>query len=180
MNKKPYICISPDIDVLYQDSEGCCTSAYGDMISEERPSLGPRFSIVVPGIEEWVKRYEMATDFAETETDPAFDWATWHYEGLCFAKAIWEQLPRCYTLYYDPPFEDRSGTIGKVVIDENVNRLIELLHPLASRTETPLSTKDNIVYKFDRKENGLQTTLRINELVFDLTLPYSCMTNLKH
>lgn len=180
MNKKPYICISPDIDVLYQDSEGCCTSAYGDMISEERPSLGPRFSIVVPGIEEWVKRYEMATDFAETETDPAFDWATWHYEGLCFAKAIWEQLPRCYMLYYDPPFEDRSGTIGKVVIDENVNRLIELLHPLASRTETPLSTKDNIVYKFDRKENGLQTTLRINELVFDLTLPYSCMTNLKH
>ena len=82
MNKKPYICISPDIDVLYQDSEGCCTSAYGDMISEERPSLGPRFSIVVPGIEEWVKRYEMATDFAETETDPAFDWATWHYEGF--------------------------------------------------------------------------------------------------
>ncbi len=102
MNKKPYIRISPDIDVLFVDGDSCCASAYGDEISNDSPWLGPRFSIVVPGIDEWVRRYEDATDFAETTTEPSFDWISWHYEGLCFAKAIWEQMPRCYTLYYDP------------------------------------------------------------------------------
>ena len=66
--KKPYIRISPDIDVLCINSDSCCASAYGDEICNDSPWLGPRFSIVVPGIEEWVKRYEYATDFAETTT----------------------------------------------------------------------------------------------------------------
>lgn len=31
--KKPYIRISPDIDVLCINSDSCCASAYGDEIS---------------------------------------------------------------------------------------------------------------------------------------------------
>lgn len=30
MDKKPYIRISPDIDVLYIDSDSCCAIAFGD------------------------------------------------------------------------------------------------------------------------------------------------------
>ena len=55
MDRKPYIRISPDIDALYIDSDSCCAIAFGDEICNECPSLGPRFSIVVPGIEEWVQ-----------------------------------------------------------------------------------------------------------------------------
>lgn len=76
MDRKSFIRISPDSDVLYIDSDSCCVMAYGNEICNEGPSLGPRFSIVVPGIEEWVKRYEYATVFVETVTSPSFDWIT--------------------------------------------------------------------------------------------------------
>ena len=52
MSKRTYIRISPDIDVLCINSDSCCASAYGDEICNDSPWLGPRFSIVVPGIEE--------------------------------------------------------------------------------------------------------------------------------
>lgn len=65
--KKTYIRISPDIDVLCINSDSCCASAYGDEIYNDSPWLGPRFSIVVPGIEEWVKRYEDATDLQKQQ-----------------------------------------------------------------------------------------------------------------
>ncbi len=103
--KKTYIRISPDIDVLCINSDSCCASAYGDEIYNDSPWLGPRFSIVVPGIEEWVKRYEDATDFAETTTEPSFDWISWHYEGLCFAKAIWELQKSCWKTYANKVFK---------------------------------------------------------------------------
>lgn len=179
MNKKPYIRISPDIDVLFVDGDSCCASAYGDEISNDSPWLGPRFSIVVPGIDEWVRRYEDATDFAETTTDPSFDWISWHYEGLCFAKAIWEQMPRCYTLYYEPPFEDHSGTIGEVIIDENVDSLIGRLRPLAKRTPATLSRKDNIEYQLERKDNCVQITFRINNLVLGMPLSFKSLPDIK-
>lgn len=179
MSKRTYIRISPDIDVLCINSDSCCASAYGDEICNDSPWLGPRFSIVVPGIEEWVKRYEYATDFAETTTEPSFDWISWHYEGLCFAKAIWEQMPRCYTLYYEPPFEDHSGTLGEVIIDEHVDSLIDRLRPLAKRTASPLSRKDNVEYKLERKDRCIEITFRINNLVFNIPLSFKCLTGIK-
>lgn len=179
MNKKPYIRISPDIDVLFVDGDSCCASAYGDEISNDSPWLGPRFSIIVPGIDKWVRRYEDTTDFAETTTEPSFDWISWHYEGLCFAKAIWEQMPRCYTLYYEPPFEDHSGTIGEVIIDENVDSLIGRLRPLAKRTPAPLSRKDNIEYQLERKDDCVQITFRINNLVLGMPLSFKSLPGIK-
>lgn len=180
MDKKPYIRISPDIDALYIDSDSCCAIAFGDEICNECPSMGPRFSIVVPGIEEWVQRYVYATDFVETTTDSSFDWITWHYEGLCFAKAVWEQMPRCYELYYEPPFEDHSGTVGKLLIDEKVDGLIDRLRPLANLASAPLSIKDNIVYKLERKGDSMLIRFRINNLVFNLPLSFKCLTGIKH
>lgn len=179
MDKKPYIRISPDIDVLYIDSDSCCAIASGDEICNECPSLGPRFSIIVPGIEEWVQRYVDATDFVETTTDSSFDWITWHYEGLCFAKAVWEQMPRCYELYYEPPFEDHSGTIEKLLIDEQVDGLIDSLRPLANLASPPLSIKANIAYKLERKGDSMLVRFRINNLVFDLPLSFKCLPRVK-
>ena len=180
MAEKSVLYISPDIDVLYQDDDCCCDSAYGDEISNYSPWLGPIFRFVVPGIQEWQRRYEDATDFANTTTDPSFDWATWHYEGLCFAKAVWEQLPRCYTLYYHPPFEDCSGIIGRVKIDETVDDLIDRLSPMANKKAADLSFKDNIEYDMERKEDQLDVTFRINKLVFSMSVSFKCLTGIKH
>lgn len=180
MNKTPFIRISPDYDVLYQDGDGCCDSAYGDIIYNDAPCLGPRFSIVVPGIEEWLKRYEFATDFAEAMTDPSFDCITWHYEGLCFAKAIWEQMPRCFKLYYQPPYEDHSGTLGEVVIDENVESLIDSLRMFANKNAAPLSIKDNIEYKLEGREDHIETSFRINKLEFVIDFPFSRLSGVKN
>ncbi len=180
MERKPYILISPDFDVLYQDSEGCCDCCDNDVINNESPWLGPRFWLVVPGIEEWLRRYELTTDFVDSTIASSFDWCSWHYEGLCFAKAIWEQMPRCYALYYEPPFEDHSGTIGKVVIDENVNSLMESLRPSVQRIPAPLSFKDNIEYKLQREMDHIDATLCINKMVFNIDIPFNRMTEIRH
>jgi hypothetical protein len=180
MTRKAFLYILPNIDTLYQDSDCCCDNGYGDEIGNNSPWLGPRFSLVVPGIQEWLRRYENATDFANITTDPSFDWATWHYEGLCFAKAVWEQLPRCYTLYYVPPFEDCSGIIGKLKIDDTVDYLIDRLSSMANKKSAALSFKDNIEYGINRKEDGLDVTFRINKLVFNMSLTFDCLTDVKH
>ena len=180
MARKSFLYISPDIDVLYQDGDSCCYNGYGDEISNDSPWLGPRFSFVVPGIQEWLRRYEDATDFANTTTDPSFDWSTWHYEGLCFAKSVWEQLPRCYTLYYDPPYEDRSGIISKVKIDETVDDLIDGLSLFANKKAAALSLKDNIEYDMRRKGNLLDVTFRINKLEFSMSIPLKRLTGIKN
>ena len=180
MTRKSFLYISPDIDVLYQDSDSCCANGYGDEISNNSPWLGPLFSFVVPGIQEWLRRYEDATDFVEATTSHSFDWATWHYEGLCFAKAIWEQLPRCYTLYYDPPYEDRSGIIGKVKIDETVDDLIDSLSLFANKKGTAISLKDNIEYEMIRKDDHLDVTFRINKLVLSISIPFKSLIGIKN
>ncbi len=180
MKTKPYICISPDFDVLYIDAEGCCNYAYGDMVSNYSPELGPCFCFVVPGVEEWVRRYEMATDFAETTTAPSFDWSTWHYEGLCFAREIWEKLPRCYTLYYEPPYEDKSGVIGKMAIDDHITEIIDKYRGSASIDAIPLSIKDIIGYGVEREKDNLNVIFRVNKLEMKVVIPLVMLTAIRH
>ena len=110
------------------------------------PFWGKSTLLSTPGIEEWLHRYEMATDFTDTTTDPSFDWKTWHYEGLCFAKAIWERLPSSYSLFYRPPYEDGSCTMNEVKIDENTDKLIDQLRRVADKNIASVSFKDNHSY----------------------------------
>lgn len=46
MKEKCYIRISPDYDVLYINSDGCCFGASGDEIYNDDLELGPRFSLL--------------------------------------------------------------------------------------------------------------------------------------
>lgn len=165
--------------MLYSDEEGCCYSAFGDEICIEDPELGPRFSIVMPGIEEWLKRYENATDFAETKTDPSFDWKAWHYEGLCFAKAIREQLPRCYTLYYDPPYEDRSNTISKIEIDDNVEDEINRLKPESVPAAVRPSFTNNLEFSVERKTDTVSVSFKVGNAKTDVEIQFDRLTGLK-
>ena len=148
--KKTYIRISPDIDVLCINSDSCCASAYGDEICNDSPWLGPRFSIVVPGIEEWVKRYEDATDFAETTTEPSFDWISWHYEGLCFAKAIWELQKSCWKTYANKVFKGINDML------KNTAQIVHSRHRSVNNFIMNLISALGAYCFFDNKPKALQ------------------------
>lgn len=172
MKQKFSLKISPDYDVLYIDGDACSVDAFGDEVSNVEPDLGPCFSIVIPGLEEWLFRYMNATDFVETTTDSSFDWKTWHYEGLCFAKALWEQLPRSYALYYEPPYEDRSQTLSLVEISEDTDILIERLGKEASLEARAPSYKNNVDFRMERRGQDLSALFRINR--------YECQVDIRH
>ena len=181
MKQRPYLRIMPDIDSLYDDCEGYSYDAYDDTIYNSKPELGPLFSIVVPGLYEWQMQYVNETDFADTVTNPDFDWATWHYEGLCFAKAIWEQLPRCYHLYYAPPYEDRSGTLeGEFEIDEHVDDVIERLRPMASKSANEFAVHNNVGYDIEREDDHLEVSFNVGRSALKVSVSFNRMTALRH
>lgn len=179
MQDKQYIIISPDIFVLYQDGEGCCSSAYSDEVSNVNRELGPVFSIVIPGLEEWCQRYENATDFADTTTDPSFDWRSWHFEGLQFAKAIWQQMPRNYTLIYKPPFEDPTHTIKEFVVDENIDVLIESLGPKSSFHKMPPALQNDIDFSCIRNKDSITVHFKLGRAEYDVTIPFYRLDGLR-
>lgn len=180
MEQKNCIIISPDIDVLYSDSEGYCYSPVGDEIYNEDLGLGPRFRFVIPGIAEWHKRYELATNFAETTTDSSFDWQTWHYEGLCFAKAIWKQMPRSFSLYYEPPYEDRSHTVGRIEMDEHIDIFINKLGKNASRKISVPSFTDNVDFKTRRGDNEVLLLFQLNRRQTEVSIPFNRLSGLRN
>ncbi|MCF0165556.1 MAG: hypothetical protein HUJ92_09730 [Bacteroidales bacterium] len=165
MNRRYYIRITPDYDILYDDMKGCSYSAYGDEVYNSEPSLGPMFRFAVPGIEEWLKRYEDATDFAETTTYPDFDWKSWHWEGLQFAKYIRERLPLCYDLYYNSPYEDKSGTLDdEILVDDTIDQRISSLGKYSSFMGKACSREDNVKIEIENKDDKLHITLSIRSL----------------
>lgn len=156
MKQKPYIIISPDIDTLFIDANGCCSCAYGDEIDNDDYELGPCFSIVIPGIEEWLERYENATDFANISTDPNFDWKSWHVEGLRFAKQIRLQMPPVFDLFYRPPFEDTSGTLVEIEVDDKtVDDLIRKLGNSSSYENSEPAVKHHVRFNIISRNNHL-------------------------
>lgn len=181
MKNKSYIIISPDYDYLFMDPDGCCFDAYGDEVSNNDFSFGPRFRIVVPGLEEWHRRYVNATDFANTETDESFDWLSWHYDGLLLAKEIKKQLPPIYTLYYSAPYEDTSDTIGREleITDEIVDKLISEFQPRVN-LHSELSFKNNVYYITVKQVDKLNITACVGNLKHEFYLPNDRITGLKN
>lgn len=178
--KKYYIEITPDIDYLFTYQDGSCVDSYGDEIYNEDFSLGPKFCIVVPGIEEWHRRYIAATDFAETETSESFDWVSWHLEGLLFAKEIKRQLPSCFRLYYNAPYEDKSNTIeNEIEITDDIDSLIEFLKENA-KTSVDLAIKHNVSYQTEKLSDCVSITAKIKNLSIDFNIPNNSIPGLKN
>mgnify|MGYP003316670579 CR=1 FL=1 len=147
MEKRHYIIISPDLDYFYIDEEGGCGGIEDDAISNSDFELGTPFLLVVPGISEWVMQYVLKTDFANTTTDPSFDWQTWHAQGLLFAKYVSEHLPGDYFLKYQPPFEDRSNLISDFdVSPDSIAEIIKKFPLENARGEIAPSYKDNLEF----------------------------------
>ena len=180
MDKRYYIRICPDYDILYDDMEGYSYCAYGDEVFNSEPTLGPLFRFAVSGIEEWLKRYEDATDFAETRTSPDFDWKSWHWEGLQFAKYIRERMPRCYDLYYKHPYEDKSGTLDdEILIDDTIDQRISSLGSSSSFAGKPCSKEDNVIIGVENNDDNLHITLSIRRLTADFHVSPNNINSIK-
>jgi hypothetical protein len=104
--------IMPDcISTILLDDEGCAYFCDEDTlelcIDKERNYV----TINIPGIYQWQQEFESATDFAKTKTKDDFDWVGWHKRGIELAKQLRAKLPNSCDLWYDSPYEDKSGTI---------------------------------------------------------------------
>jgi hypothetical protein len=102
--------INPDYDTILWD-DGCAYPCYEDTLELCIDDNENYITITIPGIYEWQQEFEDATDFTDTKTKDDFDWADWHKRGIKLAKQLREKLPQSYDLWYDAPYEDRSGTI---------------------------------------------------------------------
>ena len=108
--------INPDYDTILWDNDGCTYPCYDDTLELCIDDDENYVSINIPGIYEWQQEFECATDFAETKTTDGFDWAGWHKRGIEFAKRLREKLPSSCDLWYDAPYEDKSGKIKEKIL----------------------------------------------------------------
>lgn len=152
-----------------------------DVIGERR-FLWTRDSyyMLIPGMMEWVARYRQATDFMTMATVPEFDWASWHREGLLFAKEIYKNLPRNIPFRYEIPATDPSGLIESFdVTEEGIDSLLEKLQILDEYRKPVICEKVVTLAKDD--DGALAVKLKINdknsEYVFHIEYP--SMTFLK-
>ena len=110
--------IDPDFDIIILDEEGCAYYCESDDTLELCIDENENYITVnIPGIYQWQKEFESATDFAKTKTKDDFDWGGWHKRGMELAKQLREKLPLSCDLWYSAPYEDKSGIIkGRILV----------------------------------------------------------------
>ena len=67
----------------------------------------------IEGLKEWCAEIKPAIVEAAVSKEYPMDWNEYHRKGLELAKQIRAVLPKKYDLWYDAPFEDKSGIIKK-------------------------------------------------------------------
>lgn len=110
--------INPDcVRIVLFDDEGCAYPCDEDTLELCIDKEGNYVTVNISGIHQWQQEFECATDFAETTTKNDFDWEDWHKRGIELAKQLRVRLPKSCDLWYDAPFEDKSGSIkGRFLI----------------------------------------------------------------
>ena len=79
--------------------------------------------INVPGLSEWCYKYQEeclipveAGEISIEELNKTFDWKDFHTEGLRLAYEVKKQLPEDLELWYQAPYEDKSGLIPEKIL----------------------------------------------------------------
>ena len=109
VNVKEIITICPDYRAfLWWDEEGsgCVDELYD---KENVP-------IEFDELEEWAKEAEPAIAAFHLEEPYDMDWTNYHRRGIALAQQLRERLSTDFDLWYDAPFEDKSGTIPHKIL----------------------------------------------------------------
>lgn len=126
MDNKKIIHMSPkDSFSLFWDEEGDCIGGaeYLTLYDSSEYENGTSIELHIPGLQEWLDEYmwqclvpcESGTISIE-ELSKSFNWEKFHKQGVALALEVKKLLPPEVSLIYEPPFEDKSGTMNEEVI----------------------------------------------------------------
>lgn len=101
--------IDPDVCSYIWDKEGAggCVDCYDD--KDGHP-------IEMEELDKWAYEIEKIVIASETGEPYEKDWTDYHRRGIALAKQLREKLPASTDLWYDAPFEDKSGTIKHPIL----------------------------------------------------------------
>lgn len=106
---KSIIRIDPNYDYFLMDDENVACSL-DDLYTRD----GQQISL--PAFEDW--QQEMCPIIVNSETGKSYekDWQDYHKRGLELAKQLREVLSPDFDLWYEAPYEDKSGIIPKPIL----------------------------------------------------------------
>ena len=106
---KQVLTICPDYDYFMMDDEG---DPYD--LDDLQDKNGK--TIVFPELESWAS--EMREIVVASETGKAYekDWADYHARGLSLCSRLREMLSTETDIWYNPPFEDKTGTVKGMIL----------------------------------------------------------------
>ena len=119
--------ISPTLNSVYIDIDGTSSEVSSDIICRQEYRWADKdYTIILPGLMEWVERYRSAIDTTTSKIDPEFNWSAWHTDGLLFTREIFRRLPRYIPVRYAKPQGDNSGLIEDfdVTSEEQINLML--------------------------------------------------------
>lgn len=112
---KEVLKIDPDYDVVIWDSENIPVDVDSDgNIDKLYDKQGN--PITIPGLLQWQEEVAPIVVYAATGHSYEKDWQDYHRRGLEFAKLLRSKLSTDFDLWYEAPFEDKSGTIPKRIL----------------------------------------------------------------
>lgn len=106
---KHIICIDPDYGVYLWDEEDVADSLEGLYDHQGNP-------ISMPEFDEWASEMHSIVVASETGEPYEKDWNDYHKRGLALAHQLRQQLSTDFDLWYEAPFEDKSGVQGRTLI----------------------------------------------------------------
>ena len=104
---KHILTIDPDVMQLLYDEEGVTWEELENAYDKDG------MPIKVEGLLDWQREIEPIVIASETGEPYEKDWVDYHRRGLDFAKQLRERLSTDFDLWYDCPWEDKSGTLKK-------------------------------------------------------------------
>lgn len=116
---KQIITICPDYDFYLQDADGVAIGL--DELIDRAGS-----PIVMPEMDAWAREVSHIVVASETGQPYDMDWADYHQRGLALAHKLRRRLSSRYELWYEAPYEDKSGTVKEPVKIEAPFNLVEL------------------------------------------------------